>query len=106
MTLRAEEFIRRFLLHVLPDRFVRIRHFGFLANRYRAEKIERARQLLTPLEEAAVNVPTPDEESADPKTDLDDLWLCPECRKGRLIRIETLAPATGMLSEVEGIDSS
>ena len=106
MTLRAEEFIRRFLLHVLPDRFVRIRHFGFLANRYRAEKIERARQLLTPLEEAAVNVQTPDEESADPKTDLDDLWLCPECRKGRLIRIETLAPATGMLSEVEGIDSS
>ena len=39
MTLDADEFIRRFLLHVLPDGFQRIRYFGFLANRYRAEKL-------------------------------------------------------------------
>jgi hypothetical protein len=39
MTLSAEEFIRRFLLHVLPAAFQRIRYFGFLANRYRAQKI-------------------------------------------------------------------
>jgi hypothetical protein len=39
MTLSADEFIRRFLLHVLPDGFQRIRYFGFLANRYRAEKL-------------------------------------------------------------------
>ena len=46
MTLSADEFIRRFLLHVLPDGFHRIRYYGFLGNRYRQEKLERCRQLL------------------------------------------------------------
>ncbi len=45
-TVGAEEFLRRFLLHVLPERFVRIRYFGFFANRHRAENIERARALI------------------------------------------------------------
>ena len=105
MTLDAHEFIRRFLLHVLPDRFVRIRHFGFLANRHRAEKIQRARQLLTPGEPATVEPGSSGDEPSSSETDLDDHWLCPECRKGRLIRIETLAPIDRP-SEVEGIDSS
>ena len=46
MTLAADEFIRRFLIHTLPDRFPRIRHFGFLANRYRRQKLARCRELL------------------------------------------------------------
>jgi len=46
MTLPADEFIRRFLLHVLPDGFQRIRHYGFLGNRYRQRKLARCRQLL------------------------------------------------------------
>jgi hypothetical protein len=46
MTLSAEEFIRRFLLHVLPHGFHRIRYFGFLGNRYRREKLAQCRQLL------------------------------------------------------------
>ena len=46
MTLSADEFIRRFLLHVLPDGFQRIRYYGFLSNRHREEKLERCRQLL------------------------------------------------------------
>ena len=46
MTLSAEEFIRRFLLHVLPEGFQRIRYYGFLGNRYREEKLARCRQLL------------------------------------------------------------
>lgn len=46
MTLEAEEFIRRFLLHVLPDGFQRIRYYGFLGNRYREQKLARCRQLL------------------------------------------------------------
>ena len=46
MTLSAEEFIRRFLLHVLPDGFQRIRYYGFLGNRYRQQKLARCRQLL------------------------------------------------------------
>ncbi len=46
MTLQAKEFIRRFLLHVLPDGFVRIRHFGFLANRYKKENIQKCREII------------------------------------------------------------
>jgi Putative transposase/Transposase zinc-binding domain len=46
MELRAEEFLRRFLLHVVPTGFVRIRHYGLLANRTRQAKLARARQLL------------------------------------------------------------
>jgi len=103
MPLEAHEFIRRFLLHVLPDRFVRIRHFGFLANRHRAEKIERARQLLTP--SATGDAGSSGDEPTSPQTDVDERWRCPRCRKGRLIRIETLAPIERHI-EVEGIDSS
>jgi hypothetical protein len=46
MTLPAEEFIRRFLIHVLPDGFQRIRYYGFLSNRRREEKLTLCRQLL------------------------------------------------------------
>jgi len=46
MTLQAEEFIRRFLLHVLPKGFVKVRHFGFLANRFRRDNVLLCRQLL------------------------------------------------------------
>jgi hypothetical protein len=46
MELRAEEFLRRFLLHVVPTGFVRIRHYGLLANRTRQAKLARARRLL------------------------------------------------------------
>jgi len=46
MTLAADEFIRRFLLHALPDGFHRIRHYGFLANRHRADKPALCRRLL------------------------------------------------------------
>ena len=46
MTLEAEEFIRRFLLHVLPEGFQRIRYYGFLANRYREPKLTCCRELL------------------------------------------------------------
>jgi len=46
MTLAADEFIRRFLLHILPTRFMRLRSYGFLSNRYRRDKIARCRELL------------------------------------------------------------
>jgi len=46
MTLPADEFIRRFLIHTLPDRFPRVRHFGFLANRQRRQKLAQCRKLL------------------------------------------------------------
>jgi hypothetical protein len=46
MTLKADEFMRRFLLHVLPDGFQRIRHYGFLSHRYRQARLALCRQLL------------------------------------------------------------
>jgi hypothetical protein len=55
MTLEPHEFIRRFLLHSLPDGFHRIRHYGFLANAHRAEKLALCRRLLdTPPPEPAI----------------------------------------------------
>ena len=59
MKLRACEFLRRFFLHVLPKAFVRIRHFGFLANRFRAARLSLCRQLLTPLSTTAGTKTTP-----------------------------------------------
>ena len=71
MTLSAEEFLRRFLLHVLPRGFVRIRHFGFLANCHRARRLTLSRKLLAmaPLE------PSADHSTADPR-----IWSCPRCQ--------------------------
>ncbi len=83
MTLAAEEFLRRFLLHVLPGGFVRIRHFGFLANRGRTAKLARCRALL-----AAVppEPPAPAEPVAALMLRLTgvDITQCPVCRAGRL----------------------
>jgi hypothetical protein len=66
-TIDAMEFVRRFLLHVLPDRFVRIRYFGFLTNARRRHNIEQAREL--------VGCAEPDVVRERPKFRV----LCPEC---------------------------
>jgi Putative transposase/Transposase zinc-binding domain len=88
MTLDADEFIRRFLIHVLPDGFHRIRHYGLFANSVRAENIARARQLLNA--PAPQNVPR----NAD-RTDDDQPQAfshpCP-CCGGRMIIIEIFQP--------------
>jgi hypothetical protein len=83
MTLKAEEFIRRFLLHVLPDGFVRIRHFGFLANRYKKENIERCRELLNVTEQAPTNSEKSAQELMIELTGI-DITLCPCCGKGSM----------------------
>ncbi len=73
MTLSVEEFLRRFLLHLLPRGFVRIRNFGFLANRQRATLLPLCFQLLRVSE----NIPAP---PASPSTDKPrSLWNCPAC---------------------------
>jgi hypothetical protein len=85
MTLDAVEFIRRFLLHVLPAGMVRIRQFGFLANRVRQHKLERCRALL------AIRPPPPSAGS-DGSADLHlpDAHACPVCKIGHLIVVELL----------------
>jgi hypothetical protein len=91
MTLSADEFIRRFLLHVLPEGFQRIRYYGFLGNRYRKEKLEQCRRLLgmaTPAEPAQ---PT-DKDYRDHYEELtgDSLHQCPQCKQGRMLVVEIL----------------
>jgi len=91
MTLDAVEFIRRFLLHVLPSGFVRIRQFGFLANRVRKQKLLQCRALLAV---SAAPFPIDSEPST---TSVEDPHCCPICKLGRLIIIELLgAQATAI----------
>jgi hypothetical protein len=95
MRLHADEFVRRFLLHVLPSGFQRIRHYGLLANRCREAKLQRCRNLLsTP----APN-PAPEHEPEDYRDRYQrltgiSLWDCPVCKHGRMICIETWLPGS------------
>jgi hypothetical protein len=82
LQLDGEEFIRRFLLHVLPKGLMRIRHFGFLANRGRQEKLARIRRALA----AAAEVVAATASDAKPA------YPCPQCRSGRLHVIAQLPP--------------
>lgn len=71
MTLSAVEFQRRFFLHVLPKGFVRIRHFGFLANRFRARRLALGRKLLATANSSITNdLPSPCQATS---------WHCPRC---------------------------
>lgn len=72
MTISADEFLRRFLLHLLPGGFVRIRNFGFLANRHRARLLPLCFALLGAAAPAAATIRSA---VADPH----DFWLCPRC---------------------------
>jgi putative transposase len=95
MTLSADEFIRRFFLHVLPDGFHRIRYYGFLSNRYRQEKLQQCRQLLgmTSSEETISTEKAP-EDYRDRYEALtgSSLWECPACHRGRMIVIRLIDP--------------
>jgi len=90
MTLPAEELLRRFLLHVLPSGFMRIRHFGLLANRHRKQKLQRCRALL-----GQPPPPEPARETAHAMvkrlTGL-DLSVCPFCQEGTMRITATLTP--------------
>jgi hypothetical protein len=87
MDLTGIEFVRRFLLHVLPKRFVRIRHFGFLANRVRSKKLPLARRLLAQRER--------DDDNSRSHAELPapiPPHRCPRCETGRLVVVEELFP--------------
>jgi hypothetical protein len=94
MTLHAVEFIRRFLLHVLPRNFVRIRYYGFMANRNRAANLARCRQLIgQPSVPQAAEPPAKDRLDANPGSE-PIAGSCPICKQGRMRIIETLARQT------------
>jgi hypothetical protein len=92
MTLDADEFIRRFLLHVLPDGFHRIRHYGYLANGGRVAKLAYCRRLLAAPEPAPPAVAADYRERYEQLTSR-SLDLCP-CCGGRMIEIGVIPRAT------------
>jgi hypothetical protein len=88
-TLDAEEFIRRFLLHILPEGFMRIRHFGFLANRAKKHALPQCRKLLD-LDPALPEIPKQSAKDLLLKLSGIDLSRCPSCQKGTMIVVGEL----------------
>ena len=93
MTLGTAEFLRRFCLHVLPERFVKIRHYGLLGNRQKQTRLARARQLL-------VATPLPPEPEPKPLPELLRAPLpsaapacCPFCQRPGLVKIREVPPS-------------
>jgi hypothetical protein len=93
MTLEADEFIRRFLLHVLPQGLQRIRYYGLLGNRHRQEKLAQCRELLQ------MELKTPAETDVKAPSDYRDrhealtgtsLHQCPVCSRGRMLTVEQI----------------
>lgn len=91
MTLDNHEFIRRFLIHILPQGFAKLRYFGFLANRHRSDRLSLCRQLLhaPPLD---VDPQILDWKSRHQTLTGESLEICPACRQGRMLFLEILVP--------------
>ncbi len=102
MTLEPSEFIRRFLMHVLPRGFVRIRHYGFLSNRSRTEKLRLAKGLLASSSAAAAPPQEDPPELGETEEDGDvSQRPCPRCKQGRLLFAEEIPPRTNRLREFD-----
>jgi hypothetical protein len=94
MRLELREFVRRFCLHLLPERFVKIRHFGFLGNRQRQLRVAQARALLSqaiPAESTGT--------AGEPSR------VCPHCGSSRLLLVE-IVPRLAVLVLPRALDSS
>jgi len=104
MTLEADEFLRRFLLHVVPRGFMRIRHFGLLANRRKRERLAGCRRRL--------DHPAPTVSTPESVTDLVqrltgvDLTRCPVCGRGRMTGTVVLAPLAPACAHSRSPDTS
>lgn len=94
MTISASEFIRRFLLHILPDAFMRIRYYGLLSNPHRARNLASCRRLLAP-EQQALPEQRPSDDFAGRFRRLTglDLDRCPACKKGSMLRAYSVSPS-------------
>jgi len=106
VTITAPEFIRRFLLHVLPPRFVKIRHYGLMAPANARTKLEQARALLTLQAQGAIAEPPNRKHDTPSETNTwqdmlraltgKDLTLCPNCGQGRIIRAKLTGHETAL----------
>ena len=88
-TLDAQEFIRRFLLHVLPNGFMRIRHFGFLANRAKKQALPQCRKLLG-LNPALPEIPKKSPQDLMLELTGTDISRCPNCKQGTMVIVAEL----------------
>ena len=84
MSLTGDEFLRRFLLHVLPNGFMRVRHFGFLANRCRRDKLAQIRTCLARPKAPETSAEAPAEADAGLLPSADEPSICPRCHAGHL----------------------
>ena len=100
MALQATEFIRRFLLHVLPSGFMHIRHYGFLANRFRKDKSALCRELLGVSTSQEVDIDMDDNlhdgqpERESVRLECDRGPRCPKCNTGRMKIVQAIATDT------------
>jgi hypothetical protein len=103
MSLSASEFVRRFLLHVLPAGFVRIRHYGILSNRQRHDDLALCRELL---EGGPAAEPGPQETVKDPEgpESITPTRVCPACGAGRMIVIAEFPPLAPGVELVVGVE--
>jgi putative transposase/transposase-like zinc-binding protein len=95
MTLAAVEFVRRFLMHVLPTGFVRVRHYGLLANRHRQEKLARCRELLGMAVTEQVDTAPTDPDPIPPpghEATVTPTRVCPRCGAGRMVVVAEFPP--------------
>jgi len=110
MALEAVEFIRRFLLHVVPSGFVRIRHYGLLGNRVRAENLTRCRVLLRMGQGTAAGGTGPPQAKKDGVASGAES-RCPVCGQGQMVRVSKIEPTgpnatEGEVSVVAAADTS
>jgi hypothetical protein len=92
MPLSSSEFIRRFLMHTLPSGFVRIRYYGFLANRHRQERLEQCRSLLG-MNNQAVPLSEEGPKSSEPLDPPITQQTCPVCQRGKMVIIDVVPAA-------------
>jgi hypothetical protein len=110
VTITAPEFIRRFLGHVLPPRFVKIRHYGLMAPANARTKLEKARALLTLQAPGAIAAPQSLELATPSETNTwqemlraltgRDLTICPNCGQGRIIRTKLTGNEDALLPPI------
>jgi len=92
LTLESDEFIRRYLLHVLPKGLMRVRHYGFLSNRCRRKRLKQIRHALAP--KRTIHE-TPAATTDEPKPPREEPWTaCPTCKTGTLVERYRIAPRT------------
>ena len=97
MSLSADEFIRRFLIHVLPEGFQRIRYYGFLGNRYRQRKLALCRRLLGM--QTVASPPAKDHRDRYEELTGRSLRECPQCRQGQMVIVELLPRSASRVPE-------